>query len=203
METNCVKEVKNTHYLVSMATVFIYALNDPVTGRTRYIGKAKDPYFRYEEHLDNNPWEKTHKANWIRLLLNSGKTPTLEVLDEVLEQEWQFWEKEYIRLYRLLGFSLVNGTDGGDGVTGLRSLSSRIKMSISKTGNKNPNFGKPRPLEVIEKIRLSNLGKKRSEETCKKCSAWQLGKKISSETREKMRQAQGRRNIIYGRSDRG
>lgn len=46
--------------------------------------------------------------------------------------------------------------------------STRKRISEAQMGEKNNNYGKPRPDDVKEKIRLSNLGKKRSAETCKR-----------------------------------
>lgn len=157
-----------------MNTVFIYALNDPNRqhlGKTRYIGKAVDPYRRYEKHLEENCREKTHKANWIRSLLSKGCTPVLEVLDEVSESEWQLWECEWIRLYRALGFDLTNGTEGGDGLVATpdvrakisrankgRKCSSekRIAISCSLLGRKQ----KPLTEVQLEQRRLANTGEK-------------------------------------------
>lgn len=197
-----------------MKTVFVYSLNDPTRqhlGKTRYIGKAKDPYRRYEEHLDFNRREKTYKSNWIRSLLALGHTPILEILDEVPEFEWQFWEKEWIRLYRALGFKLTNGTDGGEG---LRNPSEEVREKIARTrrgkklstahvaamsaamsGEKNPFFGKRHSPETLKKISGKNhplYGKHHSGETRAKQRAALLNPFCSfnsPESREKMRAA--------------
>lgn len=185
-----------------MKTVFIYALNDPTRqhlGKTRYIGKAVDPYRRYELHLDFNYREKTHKANWIRSLLRVGQTPILEILDEVPEAEWALWEREWIRLYRALGFSLTNATDGGDGVFN-PTEATREKMRIAK-------LGKKRTPEAIAKQRIShsgenhcNFGKKFSEETCEKIGASKRGKILSPEHIQKMSIAtSGEKNPFFGK----
>lgn len=113
-----------------METVFIYAHNCPITGRARYIGKSKAPRRRLKDHLLRARENTSHQANWIRSLSARGLRPVLEILDEVPETEWQFWEREWIRLYKSLGFDLTNSTDGGEGVD---------------SGEKHPNFGKPMP----------------------------------------------------------
>lgn len=156
-------------------TVFIYALNCPVTGRTRYVGKANDPFSRYEKHLDNNKSERTHKASWIRSLFKIGRSPILEVLDEVPESEWQFWECEWIRLYRALGFDLTNGTDGGDGARGTKG---RTPWNKGKTC---PSLQKPKSEQTRERMRISRRGDKRDFA--------RLGHSSSSEHREKIRVA--------------
>lgn len=199
-----------------MKTVFIYALNDPTRqhlGKTRYVGKAKNPYERYEWHLDFNHREKTHKANWIRSLLRIGQAPILEILDEVPETEWQFWEKEWIRLYRALGFQLTNGTDGGEGLHNpsidirekigrarrgkklpeawcrairerVFSPETRAKMSDAMRGEKNPMFGKRHSPETRDKQSTAKILAAVTGE-----KHHRFGQKHSDETRARMRAA--------------
>ena len=59
------------------------------------------------------------------------------------------------------------------------SEETRKKISNSLKGPKNPQFGKKRTQEEIERNRQANLGKKRSEETRKKISECQKGKRKS------------------------
>lgn len=161
-----------------MKTVFIYALNDPNRqhlGKTRYIGKAEDPYDRYDAHMKNSRREKSHKANWIRSLQALGNVPVLEVLDEVPENEWEFWEKEWIRLYRALGFQLTNGTDGGEG--GNPTPETRAKLSLAQRGRSRG----PHALDTRLKIGRAHLGMKRSAETCHRISISKTGKKINAD----------------------
>lgn len=163
-----------------MDTVFIYALNDPDTGRSRYIGKASDPYARYEAHLDHNSHEKTHKANWIRSLLNVGQNPILEILDEVPESEWQLWECEWIRLYKMLGFRLTNGTEGGDGCRATHEV--RAKIGASSKG------------------RTHMRGFRHSPETIARMSGVKKGKIFSKSHRAALREA--RKGQIFSDSRR-
>lgn len=188
-------------------TVFIYALNDPTRqhlGKTRYIGKAKDPYERYEKHLECRHREKTHKANWIRSLFKQGQAPVLEILDEVPELEWAFWEKEWVRLYQLLGFFLTNETEGGEGMSGrmvseatrekIRSKLKGRKLSeehsrkirIAQSGAGHPSFGKKRSEETRRRLRQSHLGISLSLAAREKLRAASLGRIHSPETRSKM-----------------
>ena len=142
-----------------MSNVFIYGLNDPVTGRCRYVGKAADPYRRYEQHAEiaERGKHRAHVYFWWRKLMTAGQAPILEVLDEVPETEWQFWEQEYIRLFRLIFPGLTNHAHGGQG-----------------------GHGKHSP-ETIQKIAAANRGQKRSPELRKKISDLQRGKKQSPE----------------------
>jgi hypothetical protein len=171
-------------------TTFIYALLDPDTRRIRYVGKADDPEFRYRKHLVKCKEEKNHRATWLRFLKTNGKKPILEVLDEVLHSEWGFWEREYIRLFRILRFDLVNATDGGDcgpvhrgpdnvsyGKPGAMrgkhpwnfgkkaSLETRLKMSLARRGEKNGMFGKthtPEARAIIGAASIQRFAKRRS-----------------------------------------
>lgn len=101
-----------------MKTTFIYALKELKPGeyfstRIRYVGKANDPYKRFQEHCQTKV--KCHRGNWIRSLPSKDLSLQLEVIEEVSDTDWKFWEREYIRLFRALGFDLVNEADGGEG----------------------------------------------------------------------------------------
>jgi hypothetical protein len=129
-----------------METTFIYELIDPVTGRTRYIGKSDNPFKRFKGHLADALQKRNYCARWINSVLERGLVPFMELVDEVPISEWQFWEREYIRLYRALFFDLTNTTDGGEnppvGVNRGKKHSAewRAKISASLTGRKRPPF---------------------------------------------------------------
>ena len=108
----------------------------------------------------------------------------LEVLDEVPESEWEFFEKAYIKVYREAGYNLVNVTDGGEGVT--MTLEIREKLRISALGNSRA-LGAVRSKETREKIRNFQTGKHHSPEAKEKMSKSHRGKTHSLETLEKMR----------------
>lgn len=120
-----------------MKTTFIYALNDPRTGRCRYIGKTDCPTRRFSVHLKCYPNEGSYKRNWIKGLQQAGLEPIFELLDEVLENQWQQAETEYIRLFRALGFALTNGTDGGGGC--VATPETRVVMSAASQRRKRTN----------------------------------------------------------------
>ena len=110
-------------------------------------------------------------------------------------------EKEFIALYgrKDLGTgTLVNFTDGGEGMLGYRHTE-EYKMAASERmkGENNPNFGKTPSQETIEKHRLSRAGYVTTDETKEKIRQSKLGDKNpnwgklpSDETRERMRIAQ-------------
>lgn len=153
-----------------MGTTFIYVLNDPRTGRTRYVGKSDSPFQRYDQHLKGSEQRDTHKNRWIRSLQKEGLVPTMELLDEVPTQQWEFWEREYIRVFRALGTDLVNTTDGGEGVApGTKfSLETRAKMSAIRRG-------KILSPETRAKLSVIRRGRKFSPSHCANISTGHKG----------------------------
>jgi len=146
---------------------FIYALKEPDTGEIRYVGKSDSPKERFKQHVREAKKGGTHNRTWILSLQKLGLLPVLEVLDSVPSVEWDFWEREYIRLFKALGFRLTNTTEGGDGVF--------LRV---------PGFtGKRHSEESNEKNRLAHLGKKRPPEECEKISL--ALRKRSAEVRDR------------------
>lgn len=151
-----------------MRTTFIYALCEPETGKIRYVGKANNPKRRFRRHLRETIGQETHTGRWIKLLASNGEKPELEILDEVPDSQWSFWEREYIRVFRALGMNLTNISEGGGQVPALR-------------GEHHPNFGKKESAEATEK-RISKIrGKTHTEESKANMSAGALGRVLTPE----------------------
>jgi len=121
-----------------MTTTFIYALSDPRTDAVRYIGKSNDPEYRYKLHIRKTA-DNTKKSKWVRSLLIAGVSPTLDVIDEVPNDEWSFWEQHWIQVFKGWGFDLVNGDNGGLG-SGRIDQNTAKKISATLTGRENPRF---------------------------------------------------------------
>lgn len=134
-----------------MKNVYIYALIDPRDNQVRYIGKANNPEDRYKNHYNSARDKDTHKRNWINNIRKDGLRPELLILDEVPIDNWQYWERFYISLYKTYGFNLVNYTNGGDGAT----LSNRGSW---KKGNVPHNKGVPCKEETKKKIKDALTG---------------------------------------------
>lgn len=104
-----------------MVSFVVYALLDPKTGLCRYVGKGKDARDRVSAHCAEarKTGRRTHKANWIKSLLDCGLYPSLVFLETNLTEDEAF-EAEcfYISYFRFLGLSLTNATDGGEGNAG-------------------------------------------------------------------------------------
>lgn len=168
-------------------TTFIYSLSDPETGKIRYIGKTKEPEKRFKAHIQNYKKQNTHTACWIHSLQKQGFKPVFEILDEVPDAEWAFWEKEYIRVFRCFG-GLTNHTDGGEGVCG------HIKSTKTIEKWRKSMVGKPCSAETREKIRGALLSLHRryrpslsARENMIKAGKARRGFKHSAESKEKMR----------------
>jgi predicted GIY-YIG superfamily endonuclease len=144
--------------------IYIYVLENK--GCPVYIGKTINIEQRFKDHLK------------IKQIDNYF------IVDEVGEEDWIFWEKHYINLFKSWGFILLNENDGGGGC---------------KIGTK---FKKLRTKEHSNKISQSKKGKSiHSEEQklkWKKERAGQkirLGKKDSLETIEKRKKSRPKHNI--------
>jgi group I intron endonuclease len=163
-----------------------------------YIGKGKG-----ERHIDHlRPYKlnkKTYISNRINKIKKSNVNPfIIKIKENITEEEALSIEVFFISLIgrrNLNTGTLVNITDGGEGVSGLKhTLESRLKMS--NKGEKHPNWGKHlnvetrkkiserlkvnNPMcnpEIAEKVRLKNLGRepwnkglKTPADVCKKLS---------------------------------
>jgi hypothetical protein len=166
-------------------TTFIYALNDPRTGECRYVGKSDTPEKRFVLHLITAARMRTHKDKWVSSLKAGGLRPTLEVLDEVPHCQWEFWEREYIRVFRAIGMRLTNHTEGGEG----NNMRGRTHSEETKKRIGQAQLGRKRSPETRRKQSVSASGKVRSAEHCKNislakkgCRGPNLGKKFSPET---------------------
>lgn len=102
-----------------------------------YIGKTKNKLnLRLNDH--NYKKEKKLKINFI---------------DEVPTEEWKFWEKHYISLFKSWGFILENKNNGGNGPSGGYKLSQETKEKIGKANSK------PKPEGFGEKLSKVKTGK--------------------------------------------
>jgi hypothetical protein len=142
-----------------------------------YIGKGKGK--RYKEVGSKKRSQLF--INKINKIKQSGLEPIVFKLYENLNEKQSFEiEKQLIQeigRFNLDDGSLLNLTDGGDGISGfIFSKFSKIKMSINNTGYNNPFFGKNHSNESKNKIRLNNSRRFVKEETKLKMSISLKGK---------------------------
>lgn len=172
----------------------IYVLSNP-DGGIRYIGKTiQSLRERFCGHLlEARKNGCNHRCNWIRSLLQNGKTPKIEIVGEV-EGDGCKEEIAWIKYFRAEGIDLTNDTIGGEGgMLGRKlTLEHRAKISKANTGRKHSDEAKKRMSiaqrspEQRKKLSIASLGKKRSKEVCRKISIANTGKRHSAETRLKI-----------------
>lgn len=112
-----------------------------------YIGKSIYPDFRKAEHK--------HRKK-------GGINPGFVIIDEVPTDEWLFWEKWYIELFKSWGFILENKNHGGGGMV-KHSEESKLKISNSLKGKIHSN-------ETKEKMKNSALGRHHTPSQSEKLS---------------------------------
>jgi len=144
---------------------YIYALTDSDTGIERYVGKADDPYHRYQEHLrPSSLCFKTHKNAWLKSLLKQGKCPGIKILLCCLNVKcvWENCERFFIALYRIRQTRdiLTNTHDGGEGGGHPCSEETKQKLSIVHKGRISPTEGMTRSEETKRKISEAYRGEK-------------------------------------------
>lgn len=130
-----------------------------------------------------NERSKCHRSHWLQDLKSRGLVPEIVIFEEI-EGEWPWQESEryYIAYARANGWPLVNGTNGGDGVSDL-SPESRERIVKTWKGRKH----KP---ETIEKLCIARRLRTTSYATRAKMSATQTGRiitwgpKLSAATRK-------------------
>jgi len=136
---------------------YIYALRDE-TG-IRYVGKADVPVERARQHWNGKNQYKTIKNSWLKSLAGP---PTVQILQEVEDHEWQAAETDWILQLRDYGCRLTNGTNGGDG-------------------------GAVTDPDARARTRAAHVGKVASEETRRKMSEAQKRRLEDPAEREKLR----------------
>jgi hypothetical protein len=120
-------------------------------------------------------YETGSKRNIVwRRIVNKTSIKVDIVLDNLSKKEASSREQELIKSIGRIDLNtgpLCNMTDGGDGIWNcLRSENTRKKLSSTKIGKNNPQYGKKQSEETKQKRREALLGQKRSDEIKKKQS---------------------------------
>ena len=160
----------------------IYTLKHPDTNEIRYVGKTVQQLkYRLATHISRSKKYRYAYVNcWIYSLLQEGKKPIIELIEEVQDNQWEekeiYWIQYYSTRTRLTNFQL----GGGHSNVG-KELKEEHKKAISESLK-----GKPRDEETKRRISESHKGKILSESTKQKLREFNLGKSISLDTRIKM-----------------
>jgi hypothetical protein len=153
--------------------VYIYSLSTKEEpSNIRYVGKTDKPIKkRLTRHMSKYELKPvTHKNTWLKSVLKNGHTPIIELLDEVCDLEWEFWEKYWISQIKSWGFKLTNQTIGGSGMPPGKLNPSLIKNSknnyvsreksvcmYSKTGELLKTFSSIREAERMTGINKAKI----------------------------------------------
>lgn len=160
----------------------IYTLKHPDTQEIRYVGKTVQQLkYRLATHISRSKKYRYAYVNcWIYSLLQEGKKPLIELIEEIEDNLWEereiYWIQYYSSRTRLTNFQL----GGGHSNVG-KELKEEHRKAISESLK-----GKPRDEETKRKISESHKGKILSESTKQKLRDYNLGKAISLETKIKM-----------------
>jgi hypothetical protein len=153
-----------------MKNTFIYTLSDPITKEIRYIGKSNTPRKRLYYHVKeaSKNLSLSYKNNWIKSILNKGEKPIIDILDEVLIEDWEFWEKYWISQFKCWGFNLTNLSEGGYNNNYKRSSITKKKMRKSKLGTTLSQEQRDKISKSIKQKFIDNPDYNRSGDNLKK-----------------------------------
>lgn len=172
-----------------LSLTYIYAHLEPDSDEIRYIGKSDDPEARLLRHVADAKKEDFYNARWLNSLASRGTGPRLEIIAEVPLDEWEFWERHYIRYFRDLGFKLTNSTPGGEGFASGHVVTEETRKKISAA-----HVGMGHSAETRAKISAFQKGVPKAPEVI----ARRLGRKFSQEHRDNMRRAHtGEKNHMF------
>jgi hypothetical protein len=160
-----------------MLEYYVYCHRNPLTNEIFYIGKGKNQR-AYNSQSRGKHWKNYVKKNGI---------PIVEILYKNLNEEQSLIiEKEMIdKLGRKdLGLGkLINETDGGDGISGLKhNDETKEKIKLSRIGKPSNNKGK-----TWKQKNKRPVGFIRGEYKTRK----DKGKKFTSEIKDKMKEVKG------------
>jgi hypothetical protein len=146
---------------------YIYGLVDPRTNQLRYVGKTKDAYHRYYDHMRAR--KNSHLRNWLRQVKSCGDQPEMLIIETVTTEQWPEAERFWIAYFEYIGANLCNRHGGGWGGN-YKPVSEEHRANLSKAlrGRK----GKPLTDEHRKKLSDAFRGKKRPQ------CGWSRGKKL-------------------------
>jgi group I intron endonuclease len=110
----------------------IYKLIDPRNNEVRYIGLTFNSLkLRLKSHRSEK--SKSHKSNWIKLLLKNGYSPIIELIEGGISTYDIACEREiyWISKFKEDGHKLTNEASGGNKNKKM-SEEVRLKMSLSR-----------------------------------------------------------------------
>jgi NUMOD3 motif len=154
-----------------MTAFYVYEHIRRDTGAVFYVGKGRGG--RHCSKRDRNQY-------WHNVVNKAGGFDSRVVIEDQSEELILLAEIEKINQLRTLGVTLVNLTDGGEGITGLKHSEESKRLMSQKLKGKSHKH-KP---EAIEKIRQANTGVVFSDERKEKLRQKALGRKMPPHVRQ-------------------
>ena len=147
----------------TISRFIIYALVSPESPSDyRYIGKSTSGLDRPREHFKRSVIDKginPHKCHWIASIQKKlGVDPSIVILEE-LDGDFNINERETANIlkYKILGYNLLNATEGGEGSRGDYSPPEELRKLLS-----DMNKGKKQTPEIIARKKAAWKAKKDS-----------------------------------------
>jgi hypothetical protein len=159
-----------------MTAFYVYEHIRRDTGAVFYVGKG---------HGGRHCSKRNRNQYWHNVVNKAGGFDHRVVCIDQSEELMLLAEIEKINQLRMLGVTLVNLTDGGQGITGLKHSEQSKRLMSEKLKGKSH---KHTP-ESIEKIRQANTGVVFSEERKDKLRLKALGRKMPTHVREILSEA--------------
>jgi hypothetical protein len=159
-----------------MTAFYVYEHTRKDTGAVFYVGKG---------HGGRHCSKRNRNQYWHNVVNKAGGFDHRVVYTDQSEELILLAEIEKINQLRMLGVTLVNLTDGGQGITGLKHSEQSKRLMSEKLKGKSH---KHTP-ESIEKIRQANTGVVFSEERKDKLRHKALGRKMPAHVREILSEA--------------
>ena len=148
---------------------YIYKITNKINNKI-YIGKSKNPNFRFKRHLyvANHPntglnqFQPIHAA-----IVKYGKENfSLDIIDEcsseteIFKKEiyWISYYKSNMTIYPNTGYNLTNGGEGASGLS--PSLETRYKISLANSGINNGMAERTHSIETKRNMSISQSTRK-------------------------------------------
>lgn len=113
-----------------------------------YVGKGKN--LRKDSYKNRN-------KHWTNIAVSVGFVSEI-LIDNIDEEFALLIEQETIHKYKILGYKLVNYTDGGEGVSGYKHTSS-TKLKMSESAKKRGSTTKGMTFSEVAKQNMSEAHK--------------------------------------------
>ena len=165
-----------------MIYLYIYKLTHP-NSEYIYVGKTSNPKRRLMEYRVYSKNYKTAVCRWFNKRMLEGQCPTMEIIEQVSDDQWQDRERYWIAYYRnLFGRNLVlNIRDGGEDPP----KGTRLGQPVSEETRRHQSEGQRARFKRMPSPRKGAKFTQQQRENISKAhlgqKAWNKGKILSDE----------------------